>query len=165
MISFLLLNHFYSNIEFEKKKRTTNCRVTARSLVMVRSQLPTQGVEQSDTDSLTSINAITNTSTTKKHEVIQMVQETYTELTNDHKQITITWIPSHQGIEGNEKADSLAKEATTEEANILIPHQGLSASTTKAEKKEWNRIWTTTNRTKIHDLAHTISTKKYQTTI
>ena len=77
-----------------------------------------------------------------RHEVIQIIQETYTELTNDHEQIIITWIPSHQGIEGNEKAD------------FLIPHQDLLASTSKAEREEWNRIWTTTNRTKIHDIAH-----------
>ena len=89
-----------------------------------------------------------------------MVQQTYTELTNDHKQIIITWIPSHQGIEGNEKADSLVKEATTDrtnESNIPIQHQDLLASTTKAEREEWNRIWTTTNinnRNKIHDIAH-----------
>ena len=51
------------------------------------------------------------------HEVIQMVQETYTELINDHKQIIITWIPSHQGREGNEKADSSTKEATTDRTN------------------------------------------------
>ena len=40
-----------------------------------------------------------------------MVQVTYTEFTNDYKQIIITWIPSHQGIEENEK-DPLATEAT-----------------------------------------------------
>ena len=88
---------------------------------------------------------------------MQMVQKTYIELTNDHKQIIITWIPPHQGIERDEKADSLAKEATTDgtnESNIPIPHQDLPASTTKAEREEWNRICTTTNRTKIHDIAH-----------
>ena len=61
-----------------------------------------------------------------------------------------------QITEGNEKADSLAKEAATDrknESNIPIPHQDLLASTTKAEKEEWNRIWTTTNTTKIHDIA------------
>ena len=83
-----------------------------------------------------------------------MVQETYTDLTNNHKQIIITWIPSHQGIEGNEKADSLVKEATTDrtiEANIPISHQDQLASTTKTEREEeWNRIWTTTNGTKIY---------------
>ena len=50
-----------------------------------------------------------------------------------------------------------AKDATTDrtkEANILIPHQDLLASTTKTKREEWNRIWTTTNRTKIHDIAH-----------
>ena len=87
---------------------------------------------------------------------MQMVQETYTELTNDHKQTIIAWIPLHQGIEWNEKADSLAKEATTDrtnEADIPISHKNLPASTTNAEREEWNRIWTTTNRTKIHDIA------------
>ena len=63
------------------------------------------------TDTSTSINAITNTNTTKKHEVIQMVQETYTELTNDHKQIIITRIPSHQGIGGNEKGRLLSQRS------------------------------------------------------
>ena len=31
-----------------------------------------------------------------------MVQETFTELANDHKRTIITWIQSHRGIEGNE---------------------------------------------------------------
>ena len=44
------------------------------------------------------------------------------------------YFSSHQGIEGNENADFLAKEATTDrtnEANISIPHQVLLASATK----------------------------------
>ena len=64
------------------------------------------------------------------HQKARMVQET--ELTNDHKQIIITWIPSHQGKEGNEKAE----EATIDRTNIPIPHQNLLASTTKAEREE-----------------------------
>ena len=36
--------------------------------------------------------------------------------------------------------------------DLPILHQDLLASTTKVE--EWNRIWTTTNRAKIHDTAH-----------
>ena len=56
-----------------------------------------------------------NTNATKKHEVIQIVHGTYAELTNDHEQIIITWISSHQGIGRNEKA----KEATTDRTTHL----------------------------------------------
>ena len=72
------------------------------------------------------------------------------------KQIIIIWISLHKGIEGNKKADSLAKEATdqTNESNIPTPHQDLLTTTTKAEREEWKRIWTTANKSKIHDVAH-----------
>ena len=84
-----------------------------------------------------------------------MIQETYTELTNDHKQIIITWIPSYQGIEGNEKSRLLSQRSNNR-PNKRSQHLNPTPSSTSFsdQREEWNRIWTTTSRTKIHDIAH-----------
>ncbi|XP_076220866.1 uncharacterized protein LOC143174241 [Nomia melanderi] len=105
------------------------------------------------TDSMGTINAITNISAKAKHEIIQAIQEICTDLSHSNNHIILTWVPSHQGISGNEKADSMAKKATTDpetEIKKQIPFKDLLKSIYVTEEEEWNRIWTTSNRTKIH---------------
>ncbi|EED19005.1 hypothetical protein TSTA_023400 [Talaromyces stipitatus ATCC 10500] len=44
--------------------------------------------------------------------ILGSIAEKWDELRSQGVQVTIHWIPAHQGIEGNERADIAAKEAT-----------------------------------------------------
>lgn len=72
-----------------------------------------------------------------------------------NKNVIIIWIPSHQGIIGNEKTDNYFKEATSStpsEIETPIPYQELVNYAKTNFKKEWNQIWTTVNTSKIHSI-------------
>ncbi|CAK9816467.1 hypothetical protein ANTPLA_LOCUS8979 [Anthophora plagiata] len=74
-----------------------------------------------------------------KHETIAYIQETYTEFSNNNVDINIVWIPLHQGIPGNELADTAAKEATTlplSEPITPVPYQNITNHIKTAIKDE-----------------------------
>ncbi|XP_076629123.1 uncharacterized protein LOC143345647 [Colletes latitarsis] len=107
------------------------------------------------TDSMSVLMAITNANPETKHEVILDIQDTYTDLINNGKQITLAWVPSHQGIKGNEAADTAAKEATALSPNSTdrqVPHQDLIVALRNIEQRSWNNIWTTSKKIKTHDV-------------
>ena len=61
---------------------------------------------------------------------------------NQRVSIEISWVPGHMGIEGNDRADELAKEGTqlepaTETTTIAKLHQQLHAKI----KTEWTIEW------------------------
>ncbi|XP_043257650.1 uncharacterized protein LOC122400322 [Colletes gigas] len=107
-------------------------------------------------DSMSVMKALETSNSNNSHEIITKIQEAYTELDKNYNtDINIIWIPSHQGIPGNEEADAAAKEATIlspTETTVPIPYQDLINHMKKTTKEEWNRMWTTTKRTKIHDI-------------
>ena len=65
-------------------------------------------------DSLSAIKFLQNTNPPTYSSLQIQIYETYTKLTNDGYDISLVWIPSHIGIIGNEKADSLAKQASNQ---------------------------------------------------
>ena len=82
------------------------------------------------TDSLSSLQAIGNSNIA--HQIVKKIVDAMNFL-SDHAQLM--WVPSHQGISGNENADQLAVTA--------IPH---SAEEVLAEVKKktwaaWQREW------------------------
>jgi ribonuclease HI len=62
-------------------------------------------------DSQAAIQAINGTQKTGQ-QILGSIAEKWDELQSQGVQVTIHWIPAHQGIEGNEQADRAAKEAT-----------------------------------------------------
>lgn len=106
------------------------------------------------TDSMSVIQALTNTAKRNKNEIIRNTLIFYTELISNNKKISITWIPLHQGITENEQADLRAKEATTlqtEQHPTPIPLQEMIHYEKEKIKEEWNNIWKS-KPTKIHSV-------------
>jgi ribonuclease HI len=62
-------------------------------------------------DSQAAIQAIDGSQKTNQ-QILGSIAEKWDELRSQSVQVTIHWIPAHQGIEGNERADRAAKEAT-----------------------------------------------------
>ena len=60
-----------------------------------------------------------------KNPLTQKVLERHNRLRNQHINIEFCWIPSHIGIDGNEAADTAAKEALGKRTTVMaIPYTG-----------------------------------------
>ena len=73
------------------------------------------------------------------------------ELTKQNWTIHLGWVKSHIGIEGNELADRLAKEAAADTVELQVEYEKTTKSTIATRlKKEgiarWQRQWERTNK-------------------
>lgn len=62
-------------------------------------------------------------------------------LADNNFQITLMWVPAHSGIDGNERADELAKMAISEETTVLSPFQPVWTSHLISLKKLYHTQW------------------------
>ena len=76
------------------------------------------------TDSLSCLMAIGHLK--QDHPLLHDIYEHYTYAQHQHKSVMFCWVPSHVGIQGNERVDALARLALNEPyTNIKIPYTDL----------------------------------------
>ena len=91
-------------------------------------------------DSLSSLQTFRNPKGTNI--LIEKLFRKIHELNNRNKQVVLTWVPSHVGIEGNERADQLAKEAATREATFTpIPYTDFYNTIRQRVYSRWKELW------------------------
>ena len=78
------------------------------------------------------------------------------------KKVIFCWIPSHIGIQGNDKADSLAKAAIsmTPDKNIKTPYTDLKPKIKQIVTKKWQQLWDENPRNKLFQIRPILKEKK-----
>ena len=101
------------------------------------------------TDSLSSLMALQGSN--HKHPYIVQLLETQFKLNTLGKQVIFAWIPSHTGIQGNEKADRLAKEALDLDVSERnIPYTDLKTKINTYIKDKWQTSWNLNPQNKLY---------------
>ena len=94
------------------------------------------------TDSKSALQALQNITETTDTDITLLAGNIDKLLTQFNIQVALQWIPGHSGVHGNEKADTLAKQGTTQEQ----PDTPVSLQTAKQIiqsniKEEWLNRW------------------------
>lgn len=85
-------------------------------------------------DSQAALNALKSSTCTSKHvwECVQSLQNLAS-----RNQVNLYWVPGHCGIDGNERADMLARLGSSHQFTGPEPFCGLSASSLRMELRIW----------------------------
>ena len=109
------------------------------------------------TDSLSSLLALQGHE--QKHPCVMALREAYSNLVSLRKSVVLTWVPSHVGIHGNEKVDTLAKEALQMDiTNLHLPHTDYRSNINGYAKSKWQELWDSFPENKLHQVKPTIGT-------
>lgn len=101
-------------------------------------------------DSLSALAALCSGNKTK-NPLVQQVLNQLMDCSRNHLDVSFCWVPSHVGIDGNEKADALA--AQTKELEVTetrLPYQDYRRRLKLSVTKKWQSEWTELNENKLH---------------
>jgi ribonuclease HI len=115
------------------------------------------------TDSLAVVQSIDNrTEKTRPNQVNRVLNKIDNSL-RKYEKVTITWIPGHHGIHGNEKADELAKKALSRpmiDHHLRKERNELKIDIRKHTTNEWQTHWTNHDRGNFYkDIEPLVGTK------
>jgi len=107
-------------------------------------------------DSLSGIMAIYSMDT--KHPYILEILKCIHSISAQNKWVVLIWCPSHVGIPGNERADSLAKEALSSAnfAELPVPTSDLRFSIKQLVFNQWQQQWDIQTQNKLHSIQPSI---------
>lgn len=74
--------------------------------------------------------------------LVQRTQDNFHRAATNGKEVQILWVPSHVGIEGNERADQAAKDATNlDNINTLTASGDFKSYVKLKVKQSWEQTW------------------------
>ncbi|KYN22473.1 hypothetical protein ALC57_05124, partial [Trachymyrmex cornetzi] len=115
-------------------------------------------------DSKSAIEAICNCKHYQRNYIIYLIKQAVLSMAKAQISVTLYWVPSHEGIPGNETADCIAKNAATNGvlANFKIPFEDFFCEATKAADLRFNNYLKTRAQTKgtVHFERYPLTSKK-----
>ncbi|XP_050724597.1 uncharacterized protein LOC127002559 [Eriocheir sinensis] len=91
---------------------STQAELAAISMALLHAEEMTAGPVVVHSDSRTALQAINQASARDNVRLLTSIWRTLAALEADGRRTTLNWLPSHAGVEGNEAADTAAKDAT-----------------------------------------------------
>ena len=76
------------------------------------------------------------------------------------KKVIFCWIPSHIGIQGNDKANSLAAINMTPDKNIKTPYTDLKPKMKQTVTKKWQQLWDENPHNKLFQIQPILKERK-----
>jgi ribonuclease HI len=144
-IAIFRLGKHYRNLQYRLNKRCTNNQ--AEQLAILRAMEYIGNTEMEDktikifTDSQVTMDALRNN--TNHTSLIAAIRKKGAEMRRTNWEVQFCWVEAHVGIQGNELADTLVKEAATN-MNLVenykkVPKSVVTSELTEISIKTWQR--------------------------
>uniref|UniRef100_A0A8C2BUC3 Reverse transcriptase domain-containing protein n=1 Tax=Cyprinus carpio TaxID=7962 RepID=A0A8C2BUC3_CYPCA len=152
------------------KKRTTD-HLSIYTAEMVAIIIALQWLEEARlpksvicTDSMSSLTSNQNGESGCRQDLLNEINQIMFTINQQGTIVQFVWVPAHKGIEGNEQADKLAKEATKEEEiqiNVLLSKSEIKVIIKQKVNAMWQSEWDQERRGRhLYKLQQEISRKR-----